>query len=37
MPRLAPLFGVSVGKVYTTATANYLDVVLFHSVSARCV
>jgi len=28
----APLFGVAVGEAYITASANYLDVVLFHSV-----
>jgi len=32
MTNLAPLFGVPVGAVYITASANYLDVVLFHSV-----
>jgi hypothetical protein len=32
MTNLAPLFGVPVGRVYITASANYLDVVLFHSV-----
>jgi hypothetical protein len=28
----APLFGVKVGEAYITASANYLDVVTFHSV-----
>jgi hypothetical protein len=28
----APLFGVRVGEAYITASANYLDVVLYHSV-----
>ncbi len=28
----APLFGVAVGEAYITASANYLDVVLYHSV-----
>jgi hypothetical protein len=32
MTNLAPLFGVPVGKAYITASANYLDVVCFHSV-----
>lgn len=32
MTNLAPLFGVNVGEAYITASANYLDVVLFHSV-----
>ncbi|MCW5935444.1 MAG: hypothetical protein KIT45_14280 [Fimbriimonadia bacterium] len=32
MTNLAPLFGVPVGKAYITASANYLDVVMFHSV-----
>lgn len=32
MTNLAPLFGVKVGEAYITASANYLDVVLRHSV-----
>jgi hypothetical protein len=32
MTNLAPLFGVAVGEAYITASADYLDVVLFHSV-----
>ena len=32
MTNLAPLFGVPVGAAYITASANYLDVVAFHSV-----
>ena len=32
MTNLAPLFGVRVGEAYITASANYLDVILFHSV-----
>ncbi|MHB9007758.1 MAG: hypothetical protein ACYDC1_12585 [Limisphaerales bacterium] len=28
----APLFGVEVGQAYITASANYFDVVLYHSV-----
>lgn len=32
MTNLAPVFGVRVGEAYITASANYLDVVLFHSV-----
>ncbi len=32
MTNLAPLFGVSVGAAYITASANYLDVVCLHSV-----
>jgi hypothetical protein len=32
MTNCAPLFGVSVGEVYITASADYLDVVVFHSV-----
>ncbi|HNB53549.1 MAG TPA: hypothetical protein PK530_16485 [Anaerolineales bacterium] len=32
MTNLAPLFGVPLGVAYITASANYLDVVLFHSV-----
>ncbi len=32
MTNLAPLFGVGVGEAYITASANYFDVVLFHSV-----
>jgi hypothetical protein len=32
LTNLAPLCGVPVGKAYVTASANYLDVVCFHSV-----
>jgi hypothetical protein len=32
MTNLAPLFGVRPGEAYITASANYLDVVAFHSV-----
>lgn len=32
MTNLAPVFGVEIGEAYITASANYLDVVLFHSV-----
>jgi hypothetical protein len=32
MTNLAPLFGVPLGAAYITASANYLDVVAFHSV-----
>ncbi|MGE5293506.1 MAG: hypothetical protein ACM3VT_01625 [Solirubrobacterales bacterium] len=32
MTNCAPLFGVSVGQAYITASASYLDVVLYHSV-----
>ena len=32
MTNLAPLFGVEVGKAYITASANYFDVILHHSV-----
>jgi hypothetical protein len=32
MTNLAPLFGVQVGEAYITASADYLDVVLRHSV-----
>ncbi|RJP52560.1 MAG: hypothetical protein C4583_06520 [Anaerolineaceae bacterium] len=32
MTNLAPLFGVSLGAAYITASANYLDVVALHSV-----
>lgn len=32
MTNLAPLFGVKIGEAYITASTNYLDVVLFHSV-----
>ncbi len=32
MTNLAPLFGVKVGEAYITASANYLDVILHHSV-----
>jgi hypothetical protein len=34
MTNLAPLFGVEFGVAYITASGNYLDVVLFHSVVA---
>lgn len=34
MTNLAPMFGVRIGEAYITASANYLDVVLFHSVVA---
>jgi hypothetical protein len=32
MTNTAPLWGVSVGRAYITASANYLEVVLYHSV-----
>lgn len=32
MTNLAPSFGVQVGEAYITASANYLDVILHHSV-----
>lgn len=32
MTNLAPFFGVPIGQAYITASANYLDVVLGHSV-----
>ncbi|MBN2149039.1 MAG: hypothetical protein JW726_16760 [Anaerolineales bacterium] len=32
MTNLAPLFGVPVGQAYITASADYLDVILHHSV-----
>ena len=32
MTNLAPVFGVPVGAAYITASANYFDVVMFHSV-----
>lgn len=32
LTNMAPLFGAKVGEAYITASANYLDVVLFHSV-----
>jgi len=32
MTNCAPLLGVEMGEVYITASGNYLDVVLFHSV-----
>jgi hypothetical protein len=32
MTNLAPLLGVSVGQAYITASSNYLDVILGHSV-----
>jgi hypothetical protein len=32
MTNAAPVFGLEIGQAYITASANYLDVVLFHSV-----
>jgi hypothetical protein len=32
MTNLAPLFGVPIGAAYITASTNYFDVVMFHSV-----
>lgn len=32
MTNLAPLFGVRIGEAYITASTNYLDVILHHSV-----
>jgi hypothetical protein len=32
MTNMAPVFGVKIGEAYITASANYLDVILFHSV-----
>lgn len=32
MTNCAPIFGAEIGEVYITASANYLDVVMFHSV-----
>jgi hypothetical protein len=32
MTNCAPLFGVRIGQAYITASANYFDVVLYHSV-----
>lgn len=32
MTNLAPLFGARIGEAYITASTNYLDVILFHSV-----
>lgn len=32
MTNAAPIFGVKIGQAYITASANYLDVVLHHSV-----
>jgi hypothetical protein len=32
MTNTAPLWGVPIGKAYITASANYLEVVLYHSV-----
>jgi hypothetical protein len=32
LTNLAPVFGVPMGKAYITASANYLDVVCYHSV-----
>jgi hypothetical protein len=34
LTNMAPLFGVKVGEAYITASANYLDVILHHSVIA---
>jgi hypothetical protein len=34
MTNLAPLFGVGLGEAYVTASANYWDVIAFHSVAA---
>ncbi|WP_413431565.1 hypothetical protein [Crateriforma spongiae] len=31
MTNCAPIFGAEIGEVYITASANYLDVVMFHS------
>lgn len=32
MTNLAPMFGVKIGEAYITASANYFDVILHHSV-----
>ncbi|MBI3738835.1 MAG: hypothetical protein HY258_07295, partial [Chloroflexi bacterium] len=32
MTNLAPMFGVKIGEAYITASTNYLDVILHHSV-----
>lgn len=32
MTNLAPSFGVKIGEAFITASANYIDVILFHSV-----
>ena len=32
MTNLAPFFGVKIGEAYITASTNYFDVILFHSV-----
>ncbi len=32
MTNCAPLFGVKIGQAYITASANYFDVILYHSV-----
>lgn len=32
MTNMAPLFGVKMGEAHITASANYLDVALCHSV-----
>jgi hypothetical protein len=32
MTNLAPVFGVAIGQAYITASADYLDVIAFHSV-----
>lgn len=34
MTNLGPAFGVKLGQAYITASANYLDVIFFHSVIA---
>lgn len=34
MTNLAPVFGVKMGQAYITASANYPDVILYHSVIA---
>lgn len=32
MTNCAPLFGVNIGQAYITASANYFDVIMYHSV-----
>jgi len=32
LTNIAPLFGAAIGDVYFTASTNYIDVILFHSV-----
>ncbi len=32
MTNLAPVFGLEIGEAYITASANYIDVITFHSV-----